>query len=162
MTTRRAVMDVLERMAFAAELLGDPRARSYGQAAWAVRSLEGDLRAKRDSGELAEARGVGKATLAIIDAVLAGERPEALGALEEQLPSGLFEIRRIKGLGAKKVSALWKELGITTLGELEYACRENRLLDLAGFGRKTQKSVLEQIEGSGGARGSCGGSARAR
>lgn len=140
-------MDVLERMAFAAELLGDPRARSYGQAAWAVRSLEGDLRAKRDSGELAEARGVGKATLAIIDAVLAGERPEALAALEEQLPSGLFEIRRIKGLGAKKVSALWKELGVTTLGELEYACRENRLLDLAGFGKKTQKSVLEQIEG---------------
>lgn len=140
-------MDVLERMAFAAELLGDPRARSYGQAAWAVRSLEGDLRAKRDSGELAEARGVGKATLAIIDAVLAGERPEALAGLEEQLPSGLFEIRRIKGLGAKKVSALWKELGVTTLGELEYACRENRLLDLAGFGKKTQKSVLEQIEG---------------
>lgn len=146
MTTRRTVMDVLERLAFAAELLEDGRARTYGQAAWAVRSLEGDLKAKLESGELAEVRGIGKSTLAIIESVLAGERPEALVKLEEQLPSGLFEIRRIKGLGAKKVNALWKELGITTLGELEYACKENRLLDLTGFGKKTQKSVLDQID----------------
>lgn len=146
MTTRRAVLDVLERLAFAAELLEDPRARTFGQAAWAVRSLEGDLRAKRDSGELAAVRGIGKSTLAIIDAVLAGERPEALAKLESELPAGLFEIRRIKGLGAKKVKALWKELGITTLGELEYACKENRLLDLSGFGKKTQTNVLEQID----------------
>ncbi len=140
-------MDALERLSFAAELLEDERARRYGQAAWAVRNLEGDLRAKRESGELAETRGIGKSTLGIIDAVLAGERPEALAKLEAELPPGLFEIRRIKGLGAKKVKALWKELGITTLGELEYACKENRLLDLSGFGKKTQKSVLDQIEG---------------
>lgn len=143
---RRAVVDAFERLAFAAELLEDPRARSYGQAAWALRNLEGDVQEKRESGELAELRGVGKSALAIVDEVLAGTRPEALSRLEEQLPAGLFEIRRIKGLGVKKVSALWKELGVTSLGELEYACKENRLIDLKGFGKKTQASVLAQID----------------
>src|SRR5690606_16813184 len=118
-SSRRQVVDTFERLAFAAELLGDPRARSYGQASWALRNVEGDIAEKRESGELAELRGIGKSTLAIIDDVLGGQRPEALAKLEEQLPAGLFEIRRIKGLGAKKVSALWKELGITSLGELE-------------------------------------------
>lgn len=146
MTTRRAVMDVLDRLAFAAELLEDGRARSYGQASWAIRNLEGDVRAKLESGELAEVRGIGKSTLAIIAEVLDGKRPEALARFEEQLPPGLFEIRRIKGLGPKKVKALWKELGITTLGELEYACKENRLVDLSGFGKKTQTNVLASIE----------------
>lgn len=142
---RRTVVDTFERLSFAAELLEDSRARSYGQAAWALRNLEGDIQAKRESGELAELRGIGKSALTIIDEVLAGQRPEALARLEEQLPAGLFEIRRIKGLGAKKVSALWKELGITSLGELEYACKENRLVDLKGFGKKTQANVLTQI-----------------
>ncbi len=145
MSPRRAVVDVLERLAFAAELLDDDRASSYGRAAWAVRHLDGDLVAKRQSGELAQVRGIGKSTLALIDSVLAGERPDVLVTMEEKLPAGLFEIRRIKGLGAKKVKALHRDLGISTLGELEYACRENRLLDLKGFGKKTQANVLAQI-----------------
>lgn len=145
MTSRRAVVDALDRLAFAAELLEDARARSYGQASWAVRNLEGDVREKLEAGELASVRGIGKGTLAIIEQVLAGARPEALTRFEAQLPPGLFEIRRIKGLGVKKVKALWTELGITSVGELEYACKENRLLDLKGFGKKTQASVLTQI-----------------
>jgi len=44
------------------------------------------------------------------------------------------------------VRALWQELGITSVGELEYACRENRLLTLAGFGLATQAKTLEAIE----------------
>lgn len=145
MTTRRTVVDVLERLAFAAELLGDDGAKGYAQAAWAVRSFEADLAAAHQSGELAKVRGIGKSTLAVIDTVLRGEHPDALARFEAQLPAGLFEMRRIKGLGAKKIGALHRELGIASLGELEYACKENRLLDLKGFGKKTQASVLEQI-----------------
>ena len=32
------------------------------------------------------------------------------------------------------------------MGELEYACRENRLRDLEGFGQKSQDKVLQNIE----------------
>lgn len=145
MSTRRAVTDALERLAFAAELLDDPRARAYGTAAWAIRSLEGDPADLREKGELAKVKGVGPGVLSAIDAVLRGEKPEALAEMEAKLPEGLFAVRRIKGLGPKKVRALWNELAITSIGELEYACRENRLVDLKGFGKKTQASVIEQI-----------------
>src|SRR5690606_4700404 len=44
-----------------------------------------------------------------------------------------------------KIHVIWKQLGIESLGELEYACNENRLLELKGFGIKTQKTILENI-----------------
>ena len=54
------------------------------------------------------------------------------------MPAGLFELLKIPGLGPKKVKSLYDKLSITTIGELEYACKENRLRDLQGFGQKSQ------------------------
>ena len=45
------------------------------------------------------------------------------------------------GLGPKKARVLFDELHITSLGELEYACRENRLVALPGFGAKSQEKI---------------------
>ena len=52
----------------------------------------------------------------------------------------------IKGLGPKKINTVWKEMEIETIGELLYACLENRLRDFKGFGAKTQQSIAENIE----------------
>jgi len=49
----------------------------------------------------------------------------------------------LPGLGPKKVRSLWQDLGVESIGELEYACRENRLVDLKGFGPATQAAILE-------------------
>jgi DNA polymerase (family 10) len=47
----------------------------------------------------------------------------------------------------KKISTIWKELEIETLGELLYACNENRLTLYKGFGEKnTKKNIKESIE----------------
>ena len=62
------------------------------------------------------------------------------------MPPGLFDLLKVPGLGPKKVRTLYEKLGITTLGELEYSCIENRLIDLPGFGEKTQKKALEGIQ----------------
>jgi histidinol phosphatase-like PHP family hydrolase len=144
----RTVVDVLSRLAFAREVLegATPQARAYARAARALRRLRGDLREMLESGALAEVRGIGPSTLRVVGDVLAGREPEELQALEAQIPPGLFAIRRIKGLGPARIRKLWKGLGITTLGELEHACRENRLLRLDGFGPKTQADVLAAIE----------------
>jgi DNA polymerase (family 10) len=53
---------------------------------------------------------------------------------------------QIKGLGPKKIATIWKEMGIESLGELLYACNENRLLLYKGFGEKTQESVKQAIQ----------------
>ena len=52
----------------------------------------------------------------------------------------------IKGIGPKKIHIIWKEMGIESIGELLYACNENRLTLFKGFGEKTQKNVQEAIE----------------
>lgn len=145
MTNRRAVFAALDRFAFAHELLDNPQARAFGRAAWSVRNFDGDLPGALASGALRKLPGVGAATIRVLEAVLGGDEPPGLAELEGELPPGLFEVRRVKGLGPKKVRALWRDLGVTTLGELEYACNENRLVDLKGFGAKTQDKVLAEI-----------------
>ena len=53
---------------------------------------------------------------------------------------------RVPGLGPKKVKELIDQLGLRSLGELEYAGHENRLVTLPGFGKKSQENILRGIE----------------
>ena len=64
----------------------------------------------------------------------------------KKTPPGILEMLSIKGIGPKKISTIWKELDIETLGELLYACNENRLTLYKGFGEKTQQNIKESIE----------------
>ena len=143
---RRKVSAVLGRLAFAYEVTGRQGGRSFAAAAWSIRSLQEDIEEMYAAGRMGEVRGVGPRVVGIIGEVLDGETPALLTELEAQIPEGLYAIGKVPGLGPKKVRVLWQELGVTTLGELEYACNENRLLDLKGFGPKTQTKVLAGIE----------------
>lgn len=72
-----------------------------------------------------------------------------LGVLEKYIdstPPGIIEMLSIKWLGPKKIHTIWKEMEIESIGELQYACNENRLTLLKGFGEKTQKNVQDAIE----------------
>ena len=72
-----------------------------------------------------------------------------LGLLQQYIastPPGVIEMLKIKGLGPKKIATIWKEMEIESVGELLYACQENRLLLYKGFGEKTQAGVRESIE----------------
>ena len=69
-----------------------------------------------------------------------------LKELVQKTPAGILEMLTIKGLGPKKISTIWKEMEIESIGELLYACNENRLALYKGFGEKTQKSVQDAIQ----------------
>lgn len=143
---RRAASDALTELAFAKELLGDAcpfsiDARGTAALAWNVRSAEAPT-----ASPMAHLPGMTPLLLAVVDDALASRESPTLQRLKTLLPPGLFELRRVKGLGPKKVLRLWQDLGIESLGELEYACRENRLVTLEGFGEKTQTAVLQQLQ----------------
>ncbi|MCO4772551.1 MAG: hypothetical protein KDA24_21140 [Deltaproteobacteria bacterium] len=142
----QSVPDVLKAIGFGIELSGgNPmRARAYTGAARTLKKIP-DLRAARESGELASLKGIGKGILAIVDQVHAGEPVPKLEELKETVPEGLFAARHLSGLGAKRLRKLWQGLDITSIGELEYACNENRLIELDGFGKGTQDKVLAAI-----------------
>ena len=90
--------------------------------------------------------GIGKSVAAKALELIQSGTTKELQALLEKTPAGVIEMLHIKGIGPKKVQALWKELEIESVGELLYACNENRLVDLKGFGAKTQDLVRKAIE----------------
>lgn len=144
---KRSIGDMLGRLAFAAELTGDESLNAQGlsAAAWTLRSIDGDLVELVKNGELGKRRDLVKDAVRAITELVETGQVQALARLEGEIPSGLFDVRKVKGLGPKKVRALWKDLGVTSLGELEYACNENRLVELKGFGKKTQENVRQAI-----------------
>lgn len=96
--------------------------------------------------EIAAIKGVGDAIAQkILDQIATGRLP-LLDKYLNETPVGVVEMLQIKGLGAKKVQTIWRELGIETMGELLYACNENRLLHYKGFGEKTQDNIRQAIE----------------
>jgi len=95
---------------------------------------------------LATVEGVGKSIAKTVVEIAKKGSSAELTELLEKTPAGVVEMLDIKGLGPKKVKQLWHELQIESVGELLYACNENRLVDLKGFGTKTQEAVKKSIE----------------
>lgn len=125
---------------------GNPhRVRAFANAARAVERLEGDLAEMVASGAILEVPGIGKGTAAVLADLAAGREPEALAELERATPPGVRELLEVAGLGPKRARMLWQELAVGSVGELEYACRENRLLGLPGFGEASQQRLLEAV-----------------
>ena len=96
--------------------------------------------------KVAQQEGIGKSiSKTIVEIAHKGTSAE-LDKLVHDTPAGVIEMLSVKGIGPKKVKQLWKELEVESPGELLYACYENRLVDLKGFGQKTQQSIKESIE----------------
>lgn len=96
--------------------------------------------------ELATIQGIGKAIQAkILELAETGEM-QTLNRYLDKTPPGIVQMLSIKGFGPKKIKVLWEEMEIETLGELMIAINENRLVDVKGFGQKTQAALKEQLE----------------
>ena len=96
--------------------------------------------------ELEKIEGIGKSiTAKIIEIRLSGVLAE-LEELKNKTPSGILDMLRIKGLGPKKTRIIWKEMELDTLADLYYACNENRLVEIKGFGSKTQEEIKKVLE----------------
>ena len=121
------------------------KVKSMATAAYTIDKLPFQVSAKELS-ELESIRGVGKSTAARVWELLQTGHLQELESLLEQTPPGIVEIMSVKGLGPKKVLVIWKELEIENLGELLYACNENRLIEAKGFGLKTQEEIKKAIE----------------
>ncbi|MGJ1263208.1 helix-hairpin-helix domain-containing protein [Sphingobacterium spiritivorum] len=96
--------------------------------------------------DLSAQQGIGKGTAEKIQEIIQTGSFAELDQLIANTPPGLLDMLQIKGLGPKKILIIWKELGIESVGELYYACNENRLVEAKGFGLKTQEDIKKNIE----------------
>ena len=102
--------------------------------------------AEMTESEILSIPGIGKSMAAKIYTLLTTGMDPEMDEMLEKTPAGIVEILHIKGIGPKKVRTLWQELEIESTGELLYACNENRLVELKGFGAKTQESIRQSLE----------------
>ncbi len=121
------------------------KSKSYAIAAYNIENLPQEIE-EMDDAMLFAQKGIGESTGKKIREIQATGKLDQLEKIMAATPPGVLEMLSIKGLGPKKIAGIWKQMGIESLGELEYACNENRLASFKGFGQKTQAAVLESIQ----------------
>jgi DNA polymerase (family X) len=144
---KKAVAAVLEEIALLLQLAGENpfKVRAYETGARAVLTYPGDLAGALNSGELAQIKGIGKSLAGVIGELLSRGDAALYRDLKGKIPPGLMELLQVPGLGPKKARMLFHDLNITNIGELEYACQENRLTALPGFGAKSQERIKKGL-----------------
>jgi DNA polymerase (family 10) len=145
---KKQIARILNEIGVLLELKGENpfKVRAYANSARIIEMLNEDIGQLVETGRIKQLKGIGKALAdKITILVTTGDLPY-YHELKSSLPEGLLEMLRIPGLGPKKIFSLYKTLCISGIAELEYACRENRLLGLKGFGQKSQDSILKGLE----------------
>lgn len=121
------------------------KTKSYSIAAFTIEKLPEQLSTLPED-KIFAIKGIGNSVgKKIMEVLELGELP-VLKEFIAKTPPGVIEMLNIKGLGPKKISTVWKEMEIESIGELMYACNENRLLLYKGFGEKTQNNIRDTIE----------------
>ena len=145
---KKEVAEILEEIALMLELKGENtfKIRAYQNGARSIENLEESLEVLVKNKELNKVPGIGKGLSENVTELINTGEMTYYRELKEEFPETLFDLFKVPGLGPKKIKVLYEKLEIETLGELEYACLENRLTDLKGFGKTTQEKILQGIE----------------
>ena len=89
--------------------------------------------------------GVGKVIVQLIYQLAQTGTCQELEEIVEKTPAGILDLLKIKGLGAKKVRAIWQELNVSNFEDLNTACQNGQIEKLKGFGSAIQSSIQSQI-----------------
>ena len=146
---------IFKRIAILAEIKGEDRFKvsAYEHAADSIAVLTEDL-SQLDENGLVDLPGIGKAIAAKIHELTSTGKLEFLEKLEAEIPAGLVDLIAIPDVGPRKAALFWKELGITSVDELEQAAQEGKLRALPGLGEKSEARILmgiKTLKGSGNA-----------
>lgn len=120
------------------------KSKTYSIAAFYIEKLPEQL-SNTDRNIIPRIKGIGDSVAKKIVEMLDTGALTVLNDIIADTPPGVIEMLNIKGIGPKKIHTIWKEMDIESIGELQYACNENRLTLYKGFGATTQQKVLEAI-----------------
>lgn len=125
---------------------GNPyRSKAYSRAADTLSALAVPLDRVVEENRLTELPGVGEAIADIITKLHREGTHPSLEKLRKEIPAGLVELLRVPGLRAEKVLRLYKDLGISSLAELEAAAKDDRIKNSKGLGASLQTKILQNL-----------------
>lgn len=143
--------EIADRFAELADLLeieaANPfRVRAYRNASSLLRTLPRDVDEMLANGaDLTDLPGIGDDLAAKIREFVDSGHLKALDRIKREVPPHLADLLHVRGLGPKRVHAVYHELGIDSLEGLEKAARAGKLESLPGFGAKTQANILSEL-----------------
>jgi DNA polymerase (family X) len=144
--------DVAEIFGQVADLLdiegaNEFRVRAYRNAARTITTLSRNVADMVEEGaDLTELQGIGEDLAGKIEEIVKTGTLQQLQEIKQRTPAELAEMLDIAGLGPKRVQAIYKDLEITTLDELQEAAKEGEIRELEGFGEKTEQNILDELE----------------
>ncbi|MFG6116461.1 DNA polymerase/3'-5' exonuclease PolX [Halobacillus sp. MO56] len=142
---KKQVIKLLEQVAVYLELKGENpfKISAYRKAAQA---LEQDERSLSEIEDFTKLKGIGKGTAEVINEYINNGKSDTLMQLQEEVPKGLVPLLDLPGLGGKKLSKLYQELGVTDAATLKKACEDGSVEQLQGFGKKSAEKILKALE----------------
>ena len=145
--TNKQIATAFSDLAKIMELHGENpfKIRSYSSAYLTLRKVEQPLIEMSDE-DITALKGVGKTIAGKIRELNESGKMMTYEKYREMTPPGVVDMLKVNGFGPKKVKVVWKELGAESIGELLYACNENRLVEIKGFGQKTQTGLIKKLE----------------
>ncbi|MBI2102300.1 DNA polymerase/3'-5' exonuclease PolX [Candidatus Woesearchaeota archaeon] len=120
--------------------------QAYRKAAQAIESLSEDIEDIWQRGELEEIPGVGEHIAAKVEEFLKTGKLPYYEKLKKEVKINLEELNQIPSLGPKKIKLLYRKLNVKDIKGLEEAIQKHNVQKLAGFGEKTEKTLLEGIQ----------------
>jgi DNA polymerase (family 10) len=144
---KATIADVLEKIATLLELKGENpfKIRAYTNAARSLETWGGNISDLRDEETLEKIPGIGKAIAAKIKELVETGSLRFFEDLRSEFPAEILELFSLPGLGAKKIKALYEQLGVSSIAQLQAACESGRVAELPGFGKTTQEKLCRAI-----------------
>ncbi|MFW5930590.1 MAG: helix-hairpin-helix domain-containing protein, partial [Desulfosalsimonas sp.] len=143
------VRDILNQVADLMEINEENsfRVRAYREAARIVGAMPEQVSNMVEAGEdLTRYRGIGKDMAGKIREIVETGTLTQLRELGREVPVSLLEMMKLPSLGPRKISQIYKTLGVKTLQELESAAKQDKIAGLNGFGEKTQQKILDSLD----------------
>jgi DNA polymerase IV (family X) len=120
--------------------------RAYENASRTINALDGDIAVLASAGKLKGTPGLGPTIIKRIEEALATGHIAFYDELVATTPQIKLDMRRIPGIGPKRINAIYQQLHVTSLAELEQVCKEDKVAHLPGFGKKTQEKILQGLQ----------------
>jgi len=145
------IAEVFSNIADLLEIKGEIRfkIRAYQKAARTIEHLPVELGLLYQEGgveKLGSVPGVGEAISKKIEELLTAGRLEYYEKLKSQFPEGIINLMDVPGVGPKTAYLVSKELGISTVEELEQALKNGRVAQLPRMGEKAVENILRHIQ----------------
>lgn len=146
--TNDDVVRFLEAIANTLEIKGERpyRIRAYREAARQVDVLEEDVTALAAERRLTTIPRVGASLAARMQELIDTGKSSFLTDLQRDTPATLLDLLELPGFGPRRVAAVHRELGVTTLNELAEAAATGRLRGLRAIGPRLEQSIMRGVE----------------